>query len=76
MKADEFQERVIRRPLAAKVMAVATTRIEGTWSAYIDAVPGQKHSDEWQEVLGTGNKLDVNVAKAIFPEFKGVPYAF
>jgi hypothetical protein len=35
----EFKREVVRVALSMGVLAVAVTRIEGTWSAYIDAVP-------------------------------------
>jgi hypothetical protein len=63
------------RPLASRVLVVAQTRIEGTWCAYIDAVRGQNHDDEWQEVLRVGRPMLEEWARAIFPEFEGVPYA-
>ena len=60
--------------LACKVLTVATTRIEGTWSAYCDAVPGRKHSEEFDAVLRSGDKLPERVARALFSEFDEVPY--
>lgn len=61
--------------LAYNVLAVATTRREGKWSAYIASVPGQNHDDEWEEVVRQGVKLPKGIAEAIFPTFKDVPYA-
>ncbi len=61
--------------LACKVLVVAQTRIEGTWSAYCDAVPGDKHSAEWPAVLANGDKLMEEVARVLFPEFNELPYA-
>ena len=57
------------------VLAVALTRIEGAWCAYIAPVPGQTHSEEYQAVLDHGEKLPEAVALALWPCFKGVPYA-
>ena len=65
----------VHRVPARRVMAVAHTRIEGAWCAYIDAVPGMNHDNEWQEVLKTGDKLSEKVALAMFPMFEGIPYA-
>jgi hypothetical protein len=63
------------RPLAQHVLAVArikhtdrTTGWFGDWSAYIDAVPGVSHKDEWMEVLMSGEKLPEDVARLLFPE--------
>ncbi len=60
--------------LASKVIAVAATRVEGTWKAYIDCVPGLCHSDEWEAVLANGDPLHEPVARAIFPRFADIPY--
>ncbi len=72
---DAWQPVTQRRALSPTVMAVATTRIEGAWRAYIDSVPGQNHSKEWPEVLRHGAALDEPIACAIFPHFDGIPYA-
>lgn len=61
--------------LAMRVLAVATTRVEGTWCAYCDAVPGNHHDYEMSEVLDHGDKLGEEVARVLFPEMEGVPYA-
>ncbi len=61
--------------LANKVLAVAATRIEGTWAAYCDAVPGDKHTAEANAVLANGDKLMEEVARVLFPMFKDLPYA-
>ena len=64
-----------RRALATHVLVVAKTRVEGAWAAYIGDVPGVSHRFEWQLVEKQGTKLSERVARAIFPEFEGVPYA-
>jgi hypothetical protein len=74
-QAIEWRPIIYRRALAAKVLAVATTRIEGAWKAYCDAVPGRDHDVEWQQVLDRGCALQERHALAIFPEFEGVRYA-
>jgi hypothetical protein len=66
---------LLRRPLSARVMCVAATRIEGAWSAYVDSVAGLQHEVEWQTVRENGTKLDEPIARAVFPEFADVPYA-
>jgi hypothetical protein len=58
------------RALAQKVIAVAFACVSaGDWAAYIDAVPGEHHALEWQEVAKSGCKLPQNIAEALFPEF-------
>jgi hypothetical protein len=57
------------------VLAVARSRIEGAWAAYIDAVPGVRHEDEVDLVLDHGAKLDVAIAREMFPFFADLPYA-
>ena len=71
----DFRPFIDIRSLAYKVVVVARTRIEGKWSAYIDAVPGKNHDNEAGAVLQYGTKLGESVARAIFPQFEGVPYA-
>lgn len=75
MNAREFTPVIRRRALASRVLVVARTRIEGTWAAYCDAVPGYDHDHEERAVLLRGDKLPERVAVALFPEFDGVPYA-
>lgn len=58
-----------------RVLVVAKTRVECSWAAYIDAVPGMNHAMEADAVLNHGDKLDERIARAVFPEFEGVPYA-
>lgn len=64
-----------RYALASRVLVVAKTRIEGTWKAYVDAVPGINHDCEWAEVADCGDRLREDVARILFPEFDDVPYA-
>ena len=64
-----------RRALASRVIAVAQTRIICEWAAYIDAVPGRNHNEEYEAVLNYGEKLPEVVARALFPEFDEVRYA-
>lgn len=70
-----WQETIRYKALASNVLAVAQTRIEGTWSAYCDAVEGWEHRQEFREVLRSGDKLPEGIAKAIFPEFQDIPYS-
>ena len=66
---------VTRRALARRVLAIARTRIEGSWAAYIDAVPGINHELEQDEVLHNGEKLMEETARSLFPSFNEIPYA-
>ena len=67
-----MNERVIA--LDRQVLAVATERIDG-WCAYIGAVPGKNHDNEWDEVLRQGCKLSEHVAIAIFGKREDMSYA-
>lgn len=60
--------------LATTVLCAATTRIEGTWTAYCRDVPGIRHDAEVEDVFEWGDKLPERIARAIFPVFEGVPY--
>ncbi len=66
---------VRRKALASRVLVVAKTRVEGTWKAYVDAVPGNRHEDEMIEVLNDGDELREDIARILFPEFNELPYA-
>ena len=74
-EAKTWQPRIIWMPLASRVIAAAKSRIEGKWAAYCDAVPGIEHRKEFIRVLEYGDKLAEWKARALFPEFKDLPYA-
>lgn len=64
------------KALDSKVIVVASvtmfpkgSKIAGEWAAYIGAVAGERHSEEWQGVLEHGSKLPYKVAALLFPEF-------
>jgi hypothetical protein len=63
------------RALARQVLVVASKRIEGTWKAYCDAVPGESHEKEVEKVFLKGIPVEEKVARVLFAEFKDVPYA-
>lgn len=69
-----WQPTIRAHALSWNVLAVATTRIEGTWKAYCGAVPGQNHDHEWQEVMDQGCQLPEGIARAIFPCLADIPY--
>ena len=64
------------RALDRRVLVVAVKRIPGEWCAYIGAVPGESHLKEIQHVRKYGSKLSESIALTLFPQFKGVPYAW
>lgn len=74
-EAQAWRPQIQFRSLASRVLAVAQTRIEGTWAAYCDAVPGYSHQHEFVEVLRVGDKLPEEIAIALFPYFATLPYA-
>lgn len=74
-EASVWKKQCRHRALAKNVLCVATTRVEGKWCAYCDAVPGERHVAEWYAVLRNGAKLPEGIALAVFPEFDGIPYA-
>lgn len=61
--------------LASRVIAVARTRIEGTWQAFIDSVPGENHRNEMEGVFRHGCTVPEAIAIILFDEFEDVPYA-
>lgn len=61
------------KPLARKVIVVASVSIwedSTRWCAYIDAVIGDNHDTEWQQVASHGEKLDERIANILFPNLK------
>ena len=58
----------LKYALARRVMAVASYDEEvGDWAAYIDAIPGHDHDEEWKAVLDSGIKLPQRIAEVLFP---------
>jgi hypothetical protein len=55
--------------LDQKVIAVAVEGEVGDWTAYIGAVEGKNHYEEWRQVAKHGSTLPRKVAEAIFPDF-------
>lgn len=60
--------------LDRKVLAVALEGRGPDWAAYIGAVEGDNHELEWEKVARDGNKLNKQIAVAIFPELSKKPY--
>lgn len=57
------------RALDRQVLIVAVVNtIVGDWSAYIGAVPGECHEDEYEEVAAYGTKLSKELATVLFPD--------
>ena len=83
--ARKWKPIILRRHLGPTVLCAARTRLRSTWAAYIKGMPENAEeqdeafvTDEQREladVLATGTKLSEPIARAVFPEFKGVPYA-
>lgn len=73
-EAQAFQPHHRIRALSARVLVVAVTRVECAWRASVDAVPGQDHRAEYQQVVDYGAPVDEPLARVLFPEFDGVPY--
>lgn len=72
---ETWEPAVLHRALDRCVLAVARTRIEGAWAAYVSSVAGQNHRAEIADVLDRGARLDESIARAIFPVFENIPYA-
>ncbi|KKK66155.1 hypothetical protein LCGC14_2264450 [marine sediment metagenome] len=75
METKNWTPMIRTHALASKVLVVAQTRIEGTWAAYCDAVPGDNHGIEREAVLARGDKLIEEIARVLFPEFADIPYS-
>lgn len=55
--------------LDSRVIAVAVEGEVGDWAAYIGAVAGKNHEEEWKLVAERGTKLPRKVAEVLFPDF-------
>jgi len=65
-EADKWTPFIQHIALDKEVLAVMKTRVEGTWAAYIGAVPGIDHKRERNEVLEYGTKLPAKLAESLF----------
>ena len=70
LEAMDFTPRITHAWLAPKVLAVATTRIDGTWAAYVDSVTGQTGRLDIEAVLDHGATLNKAVASVMFPGYE------
>ena len=73
--ARPWHRRTMMRSLGPEVLAVAHTRIERKWCAYIGRVFSEDYTEDFGHILAEGTKLDPDLAFQLFPEFLGVPYA-
>jgi len=56
--------------IASDVLVVAVINEDvGDWTAYVKAVPGQNHDEEYIQVADRGAKLMASVAALYFPAF-------
>lgn len=69
-------KRTRRIVLDMRVIAVAVEGEVRDWSAYIGAVRGDNHENEWQEVARKGTKLPKEVAELLFPDFKNLTWRY
>jgi len=67
---DEWKRQVRWTVLDKRVIAVAMEGSIRDWAAYIGAVPGNNHNEEWLSVYENGSKLPRKVAEVLFPDFK------
>jgi hypothetical protein len=74
-EAQVWEPMIAYRALSSHVLVVAKTRVECTWAAYVDAVPGVNHASEVEKVLKHGTKLDERIARVLFSGMHEVPYA-
>ena len=62
------------RALDKNVLVVAKEGAIGDWAAYIGAVPGNNHHDEYERVAALGSKLPESIANELFPSYKSWDY--
>ena len=66
----QTEKRVRWIALDSKVIVVAVEGEVKDWAAYIGAVNGNNHFEEYPYVMNRGTKLPQRVAEILFPEFK------
>lgn len=71
----EFKPQVLRQTLARDIVVVASTRVEGTWKAYIASTKERSHKDAVPAVLERGTAVREPIARVLFPHFKNLPYS-
>lgn len=62
------------KALSRRVLAVAVEGSVGDWACYIDAVPGNNHEVELEDVMRHGAKQSKKLALVLFPHMKDKPY--
>jgi len=67
-------KRICWKALDRRVIVVAVEGEVEDWAAYIGAVQGDRHSEEWQEVAEYGTKLPKNIAEILFPQFRNLEW--
>lgn len=72
----EAQKKIRYLALDRCVIAVAVEGEVQDWAAYIGAVLGNRHRDEWQRVAERGSKLSKEVAEILFPDFKHLKWRY
>lgn len=79
MSPKAWKPKIIQRSLgqfgALWITAVARTRIEGSWGAYVGITTGDYPEIEQKRILDHGAKLRSEVADAIFPELAAIRYS-
>jgi hypothetical protein len=65
----EFQLTWTHHALDPRVLCVAVSD-HGEWAAYVASVPGQRHTEEAEEVARHGSKLPHDIAKLLFPSME------
>lgn len=70
---DELSVRGDVRIITRNILVVAI-RTVGGWKAYIGIVGGVDHNKEWKEVLISGDTVNENLARFLYPEFKDAEY--
>lgn len=69
-----MSKRMDWRALSRRVLAVAKEGGIGDWACYIDAVEGNNHEVEYEDVYRYGAKVSKEIAETLFPNFKDLTY--
>ena len=71
-----WEPAIFHRSVGPEIVAVAKSRIEGKWRAYIATTTEANHDNAIEATINWGIPVDEKLARGLFPvEFTEVPYA-
>ena len=79
---EQWKPTIVAYEMTPQILVVARDRIDGSWRAYIGVNPmllGDRDAEYEKflrkQVLDSGDKVAEDIARAMFPNFREMPYA-